>query len=91
MAPYAAKSASFLVSEGPQSQGGPTTAADSGMIAGPSGSHVFESELRTEPQIRQYVPPHSPAGREGDPSTDPDADVPGHQQKASGDGSFTWV
>jgi len=62
------------------------TAADSGMIAGPSGSHVFESELRTEPQIRQYMPPHTPPVRDGSTPMNEDGDS-GYQQGP--DGQFT--
>jgi hypothetical protein len=57
---------------------------------GPGGNHVFESEIRTEPQIRQYIPPHSPALFEGDDNTDIHTnDYVYHQ--ASNDGKFTWV
>ncbi|THH30932.1 hypothetical protein EUX98_g3257 [Antrodiella citrinella] len=62
------------------------TAADRGMIAGPSGSHVFESELRTEPQIRQYMPPNTPPVRDGSTPMNEDGDS-GYQQGP--DGQFT--
>lgn len=88
MEPYAAKTASFLVSDLPPGAQVPITAADSGMIAGPSGSHVFESELRTEPQIRQYMPPHTPPIRDG--STPMNEDGEGYQHNG-GEGHFTLV
>lgn len=98
--PYGAKTASFLVSDSSQQpagaqshqgQGqGPITAADSGMIAGPSGSHVFESELRTEPQIRQYMPPHTPPVRDGSTPMNGE-DGEGGYQMVGPDGQFTWV
>ncbi|KAL4248451.1 Zn(2)-C6 fungal-type domain-containing protein [Abortiporus biennis] len=77
------------VSDVPAGQGGPVTAADSGMIAGPSGSHVFESEIRTEPQIRQYIPPQSPASRDGEPSIE-GGEVEHSTTQTTADGNFTW-
>lgn len=65
-------------------QGG--SSSDSASNAGPSGSHVFESELRTEPQIRQYIPPHSPL-LDGE---DADLNEISYQQSNT-DGNFTWV
>ena len=67
-------------------QGG--SPSDSASNAGPSGSHVFESELRTEPQIRQYIPPHSPALLDGEDSMDT-SDLT--FQQSNSDGNFTWV
>lgn len=81
VAPYAAKTASFLVSDMPPGGSGSETASN----AGPSGSHTYESELRTEPQIRQYIPPNSPT-LDGEDATDLDVSFP-----QGGDGNFTWV
>ena len=65
-------------------QGGPSN--DSASSAGPSGSHVFESEIRTEPQIRQYIPP-SPALLDEENMEAGDLTF----QQSSTDGNFTWV
>lgn len=75
----------------PNSYTGPITAADSGMIAGPSGSHVFESELRTEPQIKQYIPPHSPGSHEEGTPADGDAEMSYQQTGPEGGSTYTWV
>lgn len=85
MAPYAAKTASFLVSDMPSAHG--THGEHSGHGSG--GNHVFESEIRTEPQIRQYIPPHSPALYDGEDDIDSHNDYA--YQQASNDGKFTWV
>lgn len=90
MAPYTAKTASFLVSDMPNPYALPLTAADSGMIAGPSGSHVFESELRTQPQIRQYIPPHSPGSHDEGTPVDGDVDM-SHQPATLDSSTYTWV
>lgn len=83
VAPYAAKTASFLVSDMLPGQAG--SPSDTASNAGPSGSHVFESELRTEPQIRQYIPHHSPL-LDGE-----DADLGEiSYQQSNTDGNFTW-
>ncbi len=86
VAPYAAKTASFLVTDMPAGQGD-TPSGDNGSTSGPSGSHVYEREIRTEPQIRQYMPPHSPALHDGDEMEH----SPDMEFKQSGDGNFTWV
>ena len=87
MAPYAAKTAAFLVSDMPP---GPGDKNGEGVPpAGGSGTHVFEGEIRTEPQIRQYIPPHSPALFDADENGDSHTDM-GYQQ-SSNDGKFTWV
>jgi len=83
VAPYAAKTASFLVSDMP-----PEDDAESGGSGGASGSHVFEGEIRTEPQIKQYVPPGSPIPFDGDVPMDADTEM---FQQVGPDGSTTWV
>ncbi|GBE81241.1 hypothetical protein BKA93DRAFT_756330 [Sparassis latifolia] len=95
-APYAAKTASFLVSDMPSTYGALPVADGSGSYnnnsnnnsSGPSGSHVFEGEMRTEPQIKQYMPPGSPGFYDEEPGMD-DPNVAYQQQNP--DGSVTWV
>ncbi|KAI0330130.1 hypothetical protein GY45DRAFT_1354100 [Cubamyces sp. BRFM 1775] len=86
VAPYASKTASFLVNEHPPDEDSPKN----GSPAGPSSGPVFEGEMRTEPQIKQYVPPHPPPpgaiGEDVPMEQDPD----GSFQQAGPDGSFTW-
>lgn len=72
----------------PAGQGGSAAAADSGRII--SGSHVFESEIRTEPQIRQYIPPHSHPGGEHLDNRDNNNASTSYQQGGP-DSNFTWV
>jgi len=90
--PYASKTASFLVSDMP---GSPTSEDQEGSRSpqpGPSASgssHVFESEMRTEPQIRQYVPPHTPPSHDADMTLETDVDLT--YQQVGPSGNFTWV
>ena len=86
VAPYAAKTAAFLVSDMPSGSGphGENTGHGTGR------NHVFESEMRTEPQIRQYIPPHSPALYDGEENPELHTNDYAYQQ-ASNDGKFTWV
>ena len=91
MAPYASKTASFLVNEHGQEeeQSPPAGSPGEPSSAGP----MYEGEIRTEPQIRQYVPPHPPppGGAPIDEDTPMDQDPDGSFQQAGPDGSFTWV
>ncbi|CCM00408.1 uncharacterized protein FIBRA_02438 [Fibroporia radiculosa] len=84
--PYAAKTASFLVSDVPNGEGESENGA--GTNGAPSGSQVFESEMRTEPQIKQYFPPGSPIPFDGDVPIDADTEL---FQQVGPDGSTTWV
>ncbi|KAI0342053.1 hypothetical protein BDW22DRAFT_1395915 [Trametopsis cervina] len=86
VAPYAAKTASFLVSD---MHAGPGGSRSSHTGHGHGGNHVFEGEIRTEPQIRQYIPPHSPALLDGEDHVDTKLADFGYQ-KSSNDGNFTW-
>ncbi|TBU29546.1 hypothetical protein BD311DRAFT_756354 [Dichomitus squalens] len=90
VAPYASKTASFLVNEHGQEeeQSPPAGSPGEPSSAGP----VYEGEIRTEPQIRQYVPPHPPppGGAPIDEDTPMDQDPDGSFQQAGPDGSFTW-
>ncbi|OJT10765.1 hypothetical protein TRAPUB_12707 [Trametes pubescens] len=88
VAPYASKTASFLVNEHPADEESPKN----GSPAGPSSGPVFEGEMRTEPLIRQYVPPHSlPPGAAIDEEVPMEQDPDGSFQQSGPDGSFTWV
>ena len=88
--PYATKTASFLVNEHGQEE---ELSPSGGSPGGPSSAGVYEGEIRTEPQIRQYVPPHppppggAPIGEDTPMEQDPD----GSFQQTGPDGSFTWV
>lgn len=88
--PYASKTASFLVSEVPSEHEGDTAessaANGNGTASTSGGKPAFEAELRTEPQIKQYRPPGSPAP--GDDSMDVDSSM---FQQVGPDGSTTWV
>lgn len=89
--PYASKTASFLVSEVPSEHEGETPAESStingsGNAATSGGKPAFEAELRTEPQIKQYRPPGSPAP--GNDTMDIDSSM---FQQVGPDGSTTWV
>lgn len=70
------------------SQGGGQGSPEGGTTSGSSGNHVFESELRTEPQIKQYIPPHSPLlPMDEEDMQDSEVAV----QQVGADGSVTWV
>ncbi|KAH9855203.1 hypothetical protein C2E23DRAFT_814883 [Lenzites betulinus] len=86
VAPYASKTASFLVNE----HGAEEDSPKNGSPAGPSVGPMYEGEMRTEPQIRQYMPPHPlpPGGIEEEVPMEQDPD--GSFQQAGPDGSFTW-
>ncbi|KAH9831225.1 uncharacterized protein C8Q71DRAFT_816651 [Rhodofomes roseus] len=91
MTPYASKTASFLVSEVPSDHEAEVPAesstAPNGNGATPANKHTFESELRTEPQIKQYKPPGSPT-----PGDDNAMDVDSEMfQQVGPDGVVTWV
>ena len=87
MAPYASKTASFLVNDNEEDS------PQNGSPVGPSAGPAFEGEIRTEAQIRQYVPPHPPppGGASIDEDVPMDQDPDGSFQQAGPDGSFTWV
>ncbi|KZT11087.1 uncharacterized protein LAESUDRAFT_721509 [Laetiporus sulphureus 93-53] len=84
VAPYAAKTASFLVSEMLSEEATP----EQGTPSGPSGSNIFEGEIRTEPQIKQYVPPTSPIPIDEDIIKNADSEL---FQQVGPDGTTTWV
>ncbi|KAL1942655.1 hypothetical protein VTO73DRAFT_4895 [Trametes versicolor] len=87
VAPYASKTASFLVNEHPAEEESPKN----GSPAGPSSGPMYEGEMRTEPLIRQYVPPHSlPPGAVIDEEVPMEQDPDGSFQQSGPDGSFTW-
>ncbi|OSD04021.1 hypothetical protein PYCCODRAFT_1408448 [Trametes coccinea BRFM310] len=86
VAPYASKTASFLVNE----HAGDEESPKNGSPAGPSTGPVYEGEMRTEPQIRQYVPPHPPPPGAIDEDAPMDQDPDGSFQQRGADGSFTW-
>ncbi|OCH93118.1 hypothetical protein OBBRIDRAFT_772167 [Obba rivulosa] len=88
VAPYATKTASFLVHDAPNQSNG-SSPPESGPK--PIRAH-YEREMRTEPQIRQYVPPHSPRHGHYDASEvplDPAAEVA--YTETAPDGSVKWV
>ncbi|CDO76721.1 hypothetical protein BN946_scf184796.g15 [Trametes cinnabarina] len=87
VAPYASKTASFLVNEHAADEDSPKN----GTPAGPSSGPVYEGEMRTEPQIRQYVPPHPPPPGAIDEDAPMEQDADGSFQQSGPDGSFTWV
>lgn len=88
--PYASKTASFLVSEVPSEYEADTPAESStngnGNAATSGSKPAFEAEMRTEPQIKQYRPPGSPAP--GDDTMDIDSSM---FQQVGPDGTTTWV
>ncbi|KAI0829676.1 hypothetical protein BC628DRAFT_1057743 [Trametes gibbosa] len=86
VAPYASKTASFLVNE----HGAEEDSPKNGSPAGPSIGPVFEGEMRTEPQIRQYMPPHPPLPGVIEEEAPMEQDPDGSFQQAGPDGSFTW-
>ncbi len=87
--PYASKTASFLVNDHGQEEDSPPN----GSPVGPSAGPIYEGEIRTEAQIRQYVPPHPPppGGAPIDEDTPMEQDPDGSFQQTGPDGSFTWV
>ena len=89
VAPYASKTAAFLVHE-QQDEDSPRT----GSPGGPSTAPGREGELRVEPHIKQYAPPHAhlpPGAVPGDGDTPMEIDPDGTFQHRGPDGSFAWV
>jgi len=88
---YTTKTAAFLVSDMPGSPTSDDLEGSRSPQPGPStggSNHVFEGEIRTEPQIRQYVPPHTPPVHD-DVTLETDVDLT--YQQVGPSGNYTWV
>ena len=89
VAPYASKTAAFLVNEQPDED-----SPKNGSPVGPSAGPALEGEPRAEHQIKQYAPPFPPplgGGTPGVEDTPMEIDPEGTFQHRAPDGSFAWV
>ncbi|KAI0702949.1 hypothetical protein C8T65DRAFT_579030 [Cerioporus squamosus] len=86
VAPYASKTASFLVNDHDEDS------PPNGSPEGPSAGPAYEGESRPEAQVRRYVPPHPPppGGAPIDEDAPMEQDPDGSFQQTGSDGSFAW-